>query len=239
MQTRYVLPLCAAYLISCAALQEPDIVDRHYPALGDLGHYTRTLLPSDFHKIGSPSLEAPITVSVREVPFDKVHFKKYSHYQAQQDAPVAIAFADSLEHKPKYLCLALTDKIALGTALNRPENREVRHYLERDPGYRLVYEVALMPSAQQWEWLTGETPIFLANDAHGALVLQIGKRQEAKEIHLSQMAVFDYKTLGFCWAADRFGKKRVATLTDYGQACPKHTEQRAHKLDKSKSHLRL
>ncbi|MEO1012831.1 MAG: hypothetical protein AAFX53_16140 [Bacteroidota bacterium] len=239
MRTRYLLPLSLVWLFSCASLQETDIVDRHYPSLGDLGSYDRALLPTDFHKIGSPSLQTPIPVSVREVPFDKAHFKKYMAYKKSRGAEQTLQFSDSLEQKPKYLCLALMDKIALGTALNQPENSEVLRYLEQDSGYRLVHEVALVPNTEQMEWLTGNEPLFLANDANGSLVLQIGTRNALKEVPLSQLELFDYKTLGFCWAMDRYGKKRIAALVDYGEGCPKHTEHKAHKLDKSKNPLRL
>ncbi|WP_422079434.1 hypothetical protein [Ulvibacterium sp.] len=226
-------------LCSCASLKNINPSGQHVPSLGAIGNQSQSLLHTNFQRIGHPSLEHPIAVSVREVPFTKSSFKKYTAYKKNSGLIPEIQFADSLGTKSKYLCLEIIDKIALRDALNSKENGNVLSYLEKDDAYCLVHKIALYPNLEAYRLLIQSDRLFLETDRNGILMLTARNRNIEQEINLSQMEIFDYTHLGFCWGETQYGKKQIEALVGDGDSCPKHTERKAYKLDETKSYLKL
>lgn len=226
-------------LCSCASLKDINPSGQHVPSLGAIGNQSQSLLHNNFQRIGHPSLKHPIAVSVREVPFTKSSFKKYMVFKKNSGSVPEIQFIDSLGTKASYLCLEIMDKIALRDAFNRKENSNVLSYLEKDDAYRLVHKVALFPNLEAYRLLIQSDRLFLKTDRNGILTLTARNRNMDKEINLSRMEIFDYNCVGFCWGETQYGKKQIEALVGDGDACPKHTERKAYKLDETKSYLKL
>ncbi|WP_299535751.1 hypothetical protein [Ulvibacterium sp.] len=226
-------------LCSCASLKNVSSFERHAPSLGTIGNQSQSLLHTSFQRIGHPSLERPIAVLVKEVPFTKSSFKKYTAYKKNSGMVPEIQLIDSLGTKSSYLCLEITDKIALRDALNSEKNNSVLSYLEKDDAYCLVYKIALYPNLEAYRLLMQSDRLFLETDRNGILILKARNRNLDKEIILSQMEIFDYSSLGFCWGETQYGRKQIEALVGDGDSCPKNTERKAYKLDESKSYLKL
>ncbi|WP_425237706.1 hypothetical protein [Ulvibacterium sp.] len=239
MRIYSVLLSLMVLVCSCASLKNTNPSGQHAPSLGAIGNQSQSLLHTRFQQIGHPSLEHPIAVSVREVPFTKSSFKKYTAYKKNSGTVPEMQFIDSLGTKASYLCLEIMDKIALRDALNGKENSSVLSYLEKDDAYRLVHKVALFPNLEAYRLLIQSDRLFLKTDRSGILTLIARNRNLDKEVNLSKAEIFDYNSLGFCWGETQYGKKQIEALVQDGDACPKHTQRKAYKLDETKSYLKL
>lgn len=226
-------------LCSCASLKNVSSSEQHAPSLGTIGNQDQSLLHTSFQQIGHPTVTRSIAVSVREVPFTKSSFKKYTAYKKNSGEVPEIQFIDSLGTKSSYLCLEITDKIALRDALNSDENSNVLSYLEKDDAYRLVHKVALMSNLEAYRLLIQADRLFLETERNGLLTLKARNRNLDKEISLSRMEIFDYTSLGFCWGETAYGKRQIEALVGEGNSCPRNTERKAYKLDETKSYLKL
>jgi len=226
-------------LYSCASLKKWNAPSGHTPTLGVIGFQDHSLWNDQFQQIGNPLISDPVAVSVQEIPFSKSSYKKYTFSRRQAGLPQEISMADSLGKKSYYLCLEITNKIAIRDALNAATNENVLSYLEKDDTYRLVHKLAVLPDTETYGLLAQANRLFLATDNEGILTLYVDNGNPPKAVDLSRMDIFDYHTLGFCWGKTPYGQKQIEALVGTSDPCPKNTERKAYKLDETKSYLKL
>ncbi len=232
--------IMALLVFSCGPLQDiKRNQERFIPSIGTIGKEENRLLTKNFQAIGSPHLKKGIPLSIRELQFDKSNFKRYTDYTARQGSIPTIIFIDSLPVKPKYLCLRLSDKIALQSQLNGNINSTVRSYLSNDDDFKIVTQIAVLETPENSQRLLGAEGLFLTQCKDGLLDIELLKNGKRNSYRISTMEIFDYEVSGFCWDTDRFGKERIASISADGGKCPKGTERDAQKLNETKSYLKL
>ncbi|MFS4469619.1 hypothetical protein [Maribacter sp. 2210JD10-5] len=239
MRTFGYLLLSAMLIIGCAPLKQKGNTEKHMPFLGDIGKHSKSLLHSQFHKVGSPELKSPIALSAIAVSFDRSKFKKYTEIRsAYGESPIATQ-PDSLIGTLKYVCLEIADKIGIREALNHDSNTAVISYLATDTDYVLVSKIAIMVNEATRKELTTAETLFLMDDANGQIIVQAIRGTSKSYIDLSSEEIFDFEVSGFCWGETVYGQKRIETLTSNGESCPRGTQRKAYKLDETKDYSKL
>lgn len=240
MRPTFYAMLLALLLFSCASLQNIEKnSDRFIPSIGAIGKEEKSLLTKNFQQVGNPHLEKGIPLSIREIQFDRSKFKVYADFKASQGRQPTVTFIDSLPVKPKYLCLQISNKIALQSQLNEDRNSNVRSYLSNDDNFKIVTQIAFMDTRENSQQLLDADGLFLTQCKDGLLGIELLKKGKRIPFTMSTMEIFEYELSGFCWNTDRYGKEKIASISADGEKCPRGTEKDAHKLKETKSYLKL
>ncbi len=238
MRPTYLFTALLLFIFSCAPLQSVKQNKAPIPTLGTIGKEAGSLLGKDFQYIGKPHITQALSLSVYEVSFTRSTFKDYVKFKVQRDEKLAFRFVDSLP-KPSYINLELSDKIALQTLLNQSENSDVRSYLTKDADYNMVTSISMVLSPRLKNEILESKTVFLTETKEGQLSLSFLENEETVVIQPWEAEIFDYKLSGFCWGKDRYGQKKIEAIAINGERCPRGTENKAYKLDETKSYLKL
>ena len=150
-----------------------------------------------------------------------------------------VAVVDSLKIKPKYLCLEISDRIKLQSQLNGEKNKNVRSYLSNDGDYRIVSQVALVTNVLNAQRLSHAEGVFLLESNNGILGIELLDNNQRTTLDFSELEIFDFKLLGFCWGEDLYGKKEIEAIVSNDKSCPNGTEKDARKLKEINPYLKL
>ena len=85
-----------------------------------------------FVETGVPELKEKIRLSFQKKPSTKRNLKTYNNKVHQKEQQLEII--DSLDIRPFFLKIEIVDKIGLITALNHPENSNLKTFLETTEG---------------------------------------------------------------------------------------------------------
>lgn len=233
--------LLAALLFSSCASQKAQRQETaiSFPELGSMVKRKGKLLHTQMQQIGTPQLQAPLKLTVQQLPFNNASYGAYSTYIKKAGQVNSIAYNDTLHYKPKFLRLKLLDRIGLVQLLNSEANTQVRTYLENDPDYKMVVSLdvtmqdALMPQFLQ----AGN--VLLQQNGHGEmfLVLENGKQQQS--LGFSQVQVFNYETASFCWGEDQFNRMKIKAILSFDERCPQGTHKKAAKASGDRAYLKF
>lgn len=211
----------------------PDV-----PSLAALGSKKGQPIRSHFDHLGHPVLSHPLTVTVREIPFDKASFQTYAKRAKEDGKSVEVTYIDSLKTKPTYIQMAVEDKIVLRNLLNNEDNKKVRSYLEKDGSKGIVTQLSFYMDPMEASQLLGVQKLELCHDSKKGMALMAQVNGQKTLFDLRYATVFQYELNGFCWGEDLYGRPRIETINE-GGACPKGLERKAAKLDREKSYLKL
>ncbi len=231
--------LLLALIFSCTPLRHTLLKTATLPGLGVLGKPGKSLLYQDFSPYGHPALTTPVAITMKEVPFNQSEFRKFADYKAARGQQTTIIYIDSLPNKPTYILLEIGDMLALQKLLNTKENDQARNYLAKEEDARLVNQISFSLEGKQAQTLSKAKSIFLTENHDGLLELECVFGHERQRIPLSDLEIFDYGTAGFCWELDRYGKEKIALISMDKTNCPRGTSPKAHKLDQTKSYLKI
>jgi len=242
MRILYYISILLLFFLAtaCSIIKDKQQEARlNFPHLGSLVKDKKTLWHSASEQIGFPYWEEPLTVNIKEFPFNKKTYTAYATYIQQAGKINSIAYTDSLPYKPKYIQLQLRNKIGLTHLLNTPINDAVRSYLEQDPNYGMVTTLLVTVPDAQLPVLLHTEKVLLQKDHqnHTYLVLQNGTTQT--KLQFSELQIFAIETTSFCWGKDRYGKLMIKTLLQTGAKCPKNTYRKITKMDTQKTYLKF
>src|SRR5690606_40092560 len=82
----------------------------------------------NYVEVGVPKLEEKIRLSFQKKPFTKRSLGRYNKKVVQKEQQLEII--DSLDIRPFFYKFEIADKIGLITALNHPENSNLKTFLE-------------------------------------------------------------------------------------------------------------
>ncbi len=238
MKRTYLFILLSHTLISCSGLKSLSVKEGYFPVLGTIGKEQVGILKTEFESIGHPSFSAPIAISLQTIPFDKNTFKKYQNVRETKGAESSINYIDSLESKPNFIQLGISDKVGLKEALNNEINLEIKNYLQKDQDSKLVSKITLVLNEKMANELINADGLFLTNGVHGSVQILALNGDKRNYIHIPKEELFDYDLMGICWEEDIYGKPMIATLNEDGK-CPTGTERNPKKLKREQSYLKL
>lgn len=237
MKPTFLWLLLACGIYSCTSLQQPASRDAQLPSLAAIGKQDKSILQTQFQPVGEPRLNEAIAVSASALPFDKASFKRYTQAKANQGEQPQLQYVDSIPQKPKYLRFDITDKIALQSLLNTPENEQVRSYLTKDSDCKIVSSISLYMDARQAALYHSADGLFLSTSSDNMLRLELIIGTKKTYVNLPKTEIFDYEVMGFCWGEDIYGRPQIKTL-NHGK-CPQGTEKNAQKIADLKPFLKI
>lgn len=231
-----MLCICGSSCAPYKAKQQVAAID--LPNLGSVVQLKKNVLYTRANQIGQASLERPLHVRIKEMPFNKTSYKAYTYYTGQAHKANTIAYVDSLPVKPTYLQLELQDRIALTDLLNTERNDGVRSYLENDPHYKIVTSIAVVASeSMSLQFLSAEELRLTQNDL-GELFLELHQGKTKKQIAFGELQIFNYEHASFCWGEDQFNNRKIKAIVD-GKGCPKGTYKKPSKMNSKRSYLKF
>ncbi len=226
-------------LFGCSGLQKSASKNTSIPALGTVIVEDKFLTGSELKTVGKPHFSRAIPLTVKEMEFCKKSFKNYQKSLSISQQSETIQYHDSLEVKPTYLLLEISDQIALQQLLNSDENTAARNYLTRDENYAMVAKISMATDPGFKREIQLAEMLFLRETEHGQLALTIVNNNRSLTKAIPNSGIFDYELCRFCWGETRYGKKQVEAIVPYKNRCPEGTEQNASKLDRTKEYLKL
>ena len=238
MKPTYLFTALLLLIFSCSPMQNLKESGGGNPSLGVVGKDIKNVFKKNFLQLGKPIINRTLAVSVREVPFSKSKYKTYQNNHLQTGEKLAIDYIDSLP-KPTYIDLEISDKINLLSLLNTAENSDVRSYLAQDAHNSIVTAISVTVQPHIKALLLEAEALYLKESKYGLFVLEVAKGRERSEVAFTVREIFDYQLSGFCWRKDNYGNKIIEAIAMGNENCPRGTEQKAYKLDETKSYLKL
>lgn len=238
MKYSYLWLWLVVLLSACTTVKSLQSVESSIPCLGSVGTVKEGLFSKEFQKVGEPKIAAAVSASLSSKEFTKSTFTDYKKYRESLGKTVSLSYADSLEIKPRYFQLHISDLVSLKSFLNDEANTGLLAYLEDDKNIEMLTGISFVAQMINEQQLKNAQHVHLIQKSNG-LSLQVEDGNTTFEINMKELQVFDFSTASFCWQENKRSKPEIAVIAAYGQSCPKGTEKNAAKLDQTKQYLKL
>lgn len=231
--------LLSIFIFSCSSYknkkQEWLLV---LPELGSVIQTHGDMLYTASEPTGIPAWPI-LRVEVKQMPFNSSSYYTYAKYKQRAAQINSVPYNDSLPYKPKYLRLTLPDKVALTQHINQEEHKKIREYLLTDDTYKLVTRLDIAPTENELIQFLNAEVVQLEKDEYGSQKLILITGDEYVSYFFSELQVFDYGHVSFCWGEDTYHNKKIKSLIKDGDRCPKGTFLKPKKMNKNKPYLKL
>lgn len=238
MRPTITMLLMALLLNACASIPNLQKVESKIPCVGAIGKEKSSLFKKEFQKIGEPALSSPISVSVKSIPFDKNSFGLYENYRKQLGKKPTVTYLDSVNAKPRFYQLKITDFISLKTQLISENNKGLVAYLTNDKSQRILTEVKFVANSREAQLINEADHLFIT-EKQGMLTIETHNQYGNSNIKMAELQVFNFETSGFCWKNNVYGKPEIALITSNGDSCPNSTERNPQKINDTKAYLKF
>lgn len=183
----------------------------------------------NFTEAGYPLLEEKIRLSTQKKPFTKKSLKKYNKKVLNKDQKLEII--DSLDLKPHYYKLEITDKVGLITALNRIENNDLKIYLQTTQKNMMITSVEIYFPSEVSSLIDAASEIYLVNNKKSSYSLELLNKDRTRSIiDFSEGTSFSYGFSALCWRENKRRQPEIAAFRKKGRSCPGNTEKNPDKL---------
>jgi len=237
-----ILILAAAFLwlnFSCKSFQSANAGTASHITLGAIGTEHSSLFKHEFQTIGTPVLPQEVLLIVRyrsltPAPPKSKESKPENGKETTEKSAAAIPSPTDFE-----MTLAIADRIALRSLLNREENKQTRAYWAQGKDLGIVSEISFYLRAGEMEEIARSEALFLTLDEHGQLTVIMKNGGQESRLNLPPGTVRDFKTWSACWGKDRYGNVMLEMLGDPGQNCPEGTGKSKDKIPSDNPYLKL
>ncbi|QLG46784.1 hypothetical protein [Costertonia aggregata] len=210
-----------------------------FPELGSIIKKKGMLWYGTSEQVGIPLWSEPMTVNIRQLPFNPDSYNTYAKYMSSAGKINSIAYNDSLPYKPKYLRLELVDKIRLTRALNSEPNEAVLSYLANDADYKIVTRMDFTVPETVMPTFELADNVVLIQDKFNKVQLVLIANGKEELVNFNEIQIFDFEYSSFCWGEDRYHRKRIENIVSDGSKCPKGTFVKPSKVKADKSYLKF
>ncbi len=225
-------------LHSCGPLGNMQKVESNIPCIGAIGKYRSKLFTKDFQKMGEPSLEQPIAVSLQSVAFTPALWSRYNKHEEKQGNKPKTAYGDSTEVQARFFTAQISDAMGLTAQLNSSTNQIVQDYLKEDKDLVLLTGISFVTDEETKHIIHASEHYYL-REVNGALTLELHSGLIKSQIKMSSLQIFDFEVSGLCWKLDQSGNPEIAAILLDGNSCPGQTESDPNKLNRTKTYLKL
>lgn len=241
----YFIGILLFSIVSCKTAsitnQRQQLAFQNTAVLGAIGLDKTTVvdLKNTFSPIGLPHIEKPVRVSVTKTDFSK---QTYAHLsEIAPNKAKGIKYVDSLDNKPSFLKLQLTDLTSLVKNLHSEKNIEIHNYLESQPKAKMVTAFSIVTSPEEQNKLLQAQTVNLKSNGHNEYELQIINDSKIREyIKISDAIVLTYDLSRFCWGLNKRNQPEIKSVVGSKCDCGDDTHIKASKaIKKEPSYLRL
>tara|TARA_R110000868_G_scaffold324166_2_gene585047 strand:- start:99 stop:833 length:735 start_codon:yes stop_codon:yes gene_type:complete len=244
MKPSILIACCLLLLaLSCKTInliQTPQTNTTQQVSLGSIGSGKEFVLQKGFDNSAVPNYKAPIKLSVITRPFTKQTYKAFIKAKALQSADIAVTYIDSVPNKPKYLQLQIADKVAIITALNSEENRDVKDYLSLNTYAQVLSSMSVVFNQKDIESINNADAVFLIQNGIKTYAIQLYKNKvKTQTISFNDGVVFEYQTSYCCWQENNKHQIDIVDLVSTFSACPNNTYRSPKRSKKNINYYKL
>ncbi len=195
-------------------------------ALGMIGLQEGTIFSSRFEVTTIPVLDQKVRVLPTVADFCRKTFKKYN--KATPDNRQQVTYVDSLEQKPRFVKLAIIDKLAYKNALVTDNNKKVLTYLKMQKEAHVVTTVTVAFAQETIQMIQEADAVFLTNKKQKQYSLElIRDNQPFATLDFNKGTIFAYELSRFCWGVDKRNRAILWDVVDQNSSCPGNSSKDA------------
>lgn len=199
------------------------------PVIGNVGVYSGSLLINRFVESGIVILDSKVRLSVQKRKFDKGTLKKYNDKVI--DKKDYLKIVDSIDVKPTYYRVKLSDEIGFIESMNAKQNKALINYLRVTNNNVLLSELFIYFSEDHSSKIDNAKEVYLMNSREGAYSLEVLGYENTREIiEFSQGVNFGFDFKEFCWRENYKKEPVIASFKKLNGSCPGSTKSDPEKV---------
>ena len=180
------------------------------------------ILEKTYTSIGTPNYFKPVKVNVLPVSFNNASYSAFVNANLSQRKDIKMSYHDSLEIKPSFISLEISDKITLIELLNHKENLEVKNFLLNDNKANLITGISIVFDSEIYKMLVEAQEVFIEGSGINNIALKTYKDSKLeKTIHFNHGVVFSYRSAFICWRENSKYQLEIAGLAEGDNGCSK------------------
>jgi hypothetical protein len=208
--------------------------------LGTIGFEKDFIAEYDYKTIALPNYENPIKVAASLVTFNKRTFKLYSEAQNTQSHIININYNDSLDKKPQYLKIEISDRLEVLNSLKDETNSDVFQFLKDNNKSHLVTSVAIAFNESNINLINDAQEIFLETTGVKTYSLNLYKGKTLqKKIFFNEGVIFAYQTSNCCWKQNDKYQLEIIDLVERNDKCPSNSYRSSNRAKKKINYYKL
>lgn len=201
--------------------------------LGSIGIDENFILEKTYSNIGFPKYFRPVKVNVIPTYFSKSTYAAFKDAKPSQNGTINISYYDSLDVKPKFLSINISDKIALISLLNHKENTDVKDFLLNQNESQIVTSIAVVFGKSNHDLLKDAEEIFIEQSGLNNIALKIYKDSKfIKTLNFNEGIVFSYRSASVCWKENSKYQLKIVDLIEGDNSCPQQTYKSSKRAKK-------
>ena len=210
---------------------DPSVALSSQPFPGMVGAYSKDLTSTNFTEAGVPQLEEKIRLAIAKRNFTRSSLRKFNKKVLKKDQKLEII--DSLDVRPHYYTLGISDKVGLIDALNSPTNTSLRKYLETTNKNVILTSLNIYFPDEIAQAIDNASEIYLVNNKKSSYSLELLKKDRSKEIiEFTDGISFEYSFSAFCWTENNRHQPVIAAFRERNSSCLGKTVKDPEKLKK-------
>jgi hypothetical protein len=199
------------------------------PLLGTVGSFREGMTSTSFVEAGVPQLAEKIRLDVQKKPFQTGSLKKYNLKVLKEEEK--LESIDSIDFRPDYFFLEISDKVGLIKALNGQENEDLRNFLEVTQKQVILSSMRIYFPSEISVLIDQASEVYLVNNKKSSYSLELLDKDRSREIiEFSEGTSFGYNFSAFCWGENQRHKAEIAALRERNRSCPGKTKKNPDKV---------
>lgn len=220
------LSVLACATVGVSETEVKNLENEHI--IGTFGTYSNNLLSSKFNEIGLPEFKGKIKLSVAAQEFNKNRLKDYNSRTVDAKK---LQIIDSINLRPTYFRMSISDKVGFVEALNNPDNDELKEYLAVTKNNVVLTEALIYFPEDIASILNAASEVYLVNDKVSSYSLELlMKDKKIHKIDFRNGTSFGYVFSDVCWKEDYRSKAVVAAISVKGEGCPGNSKKNPDKV---------
>lgn len=231
--------LCICFtlsLVNCKSISvynESQYTTTQNIAIGTIGLNKDFIIERDYNNVAIPKYDNPIKVNVSFIAFNKTSFKAFEDAKKNQNSTIDVVYNDSVDIKPRYLKLEVSDRLEVLNSLNSDANKSLFELLKTKKGAHLVTSVALVLSASEMMDLANAEELFLEGSGIKSYSLNTYKDGALQKVmKFNEGVIFAYQASNACWKQNDKYQLEIVDLVETNDKCPSYTYRSSKQAEK-------
>ncbi|WP_323787693.1 hypothetical protein [Psychroserpens sp.] len=201
--------------------------------LGSIGSDENFIIEKTYTSIGIPKYFKPIKINITPISFNSGTYSAFSKSSLSQSEQIKINYHDSIQHKPHFLSINISDRITLIHLLNHKENIGVKDFLLHDNNSHIVTSLSIVFNKEKTEALKQAEEVFLEQSGINNIALKLYNESKlVSTINFREGVVFSYRTASVCWKENSKYQLEIVDLVEGDNGCPNQTYKSSKRAKK-------
>lgn len=201
--------------------------------LGIIGEEKLFLLEEDYNATAIPVFNKPIRVTANVIEFNKSSYKAFTTTNTKRELPLKINYVDSLEGKPKFLKLEITDRVTVLELLNDKENSNVKDYIRNKKDAHMITAISIVFDEEKMKLISDSDALFLEQNANKTFVLMAyNGNDNFTTIKFIEGVIFAYQASNFCWQENNRNQLNIVDIVESTDRCSNDSYRSAKRAKK-------